>query len=61
VFDNLKAGAGFVLGYQGFYAVQRFYRRSLSLPRLRESLVPTLRSDFSDAGSARRAETLELR
>jgi len=60
-FDNLKAGAGFVLGYQGFYGAQRFYRRSLSLPRLRESLAPVLRRDFQAPARSGRAETLELR
>ncbi len=60
-FDNLKAGAGFALGYHGFCAAQRFYRRSLSLPRLRESLVPALRRDFRAPGGAGRTETLELR
>jgi len=60
-FDNLKAGAGFVLGYEGFYAAQRFYRRSLSLPRLRESLVPAMRRDFEGAAGTGRAETMGLR
>ncbi len=61
VFDDLKAGVGFALGYHGFYAAQQFYRRSLSLPRLRESLVPALRRDFESAAGAGRTETLELR
>jgi len=48
VFDGLKAGAGFLLGYEGFFAAQRLYRQSFSMRRWREWLLP-----------ARRAERLE--
>ena len=60
-FDTLKSGAGLVLGYHGFCAAQQFYRRSLSLPRLRESLAPAMRSDFQVSSGASRPESLELR
>jgi glycosyltransferase involved in cell wall biosynthesis len=61
LFDNLKAGAGFLFGYQSFFAAQRFYRRSPSLPRLRESVVPALRRDCNLPAGAGRPGTLELR
>jgi len=60
-FDRVKAVAGFVLGYEGFFAAQQFYRRSRSLPRLRESFLPALRRELSPAAAAVPPESLELR
>ena len=58
VFDLLKTGAGLALGYHGFYGAQRLYRRSSSLPRLRESLAPALRRDFQVSGNGSRPESM---
>jgi len=60
-FDNVKAGAGFILGYQGFYAAQRSYRRQASLPRLRESLVPAARRDLAASSASGPTESWEMR
>jgi len=61
VLDGAKAAAGFVLGYEGFFAAQRYYRRTLSLPRLREALLPALRREPSPAAAPAPSESLQLR
>jgi glycosyltransferase involved in cell wall biosynthesis len=60
IFDSLKAFAGLVLGYQGYYAAQRLYRGRLALPQLRESVLPAMRQELRPAGSVGRPETVKL-
>jgi len=60
LFDAIKAGAGFVLGYRGYHAAQRLYRGSLSLPQLRKALLPAQPPEFGPTAAAGRSGSLEL-